>query len=124
MLKFNKNYFLLFILLFITEVLIALFIHDSFIRPYFGDLLVVILLYCLLRSFVKISVWRAGILVLLFAYGMETLQYFNFVEAAGLQNYKVARIVIGNSFEWLDLAAYTAGIIIVITIEEFKKKKQ
>ena len=42
MLRFNKTYFLLTILLFCTEVIIALFVHDNFIRPYFGDVLVVI----------------------------------------------------------------------------------
>ena len=46
MFRFNKKYFLLFLLLFITEVIIAIFIHDSFIRPYaaytLGILLVVL----------------------------------------------------------------------------------
>ena len=50
MLTFRKTYFILSILLFIIEVLIALFAHDEFIRPYVGDLLVVVLLYCLVKS--------------------------------------------------------------------------
>ena len=118
MLKFNWTYFLLSIILFIIEVLIALFVHDSFIRPYFGDVLVVILLYCMLRSVIQTSVWKAAIAVLIFAYCIETLQYFNFVEKVGLQDYLIARIIIGNSFEWLDLASYTAGAVIVIGIEK------
>ena len=32
--------------LFVVETLIALFVRDAFIRPYMGDVLVVILIYC------------------------------------------------------------------------------
>jgi len=37
MLRFNKTYGLLALTLFITEVLIALYVHDGFIRPTVGD---------------------------------------------------------------------------------------
>ncbi|MBA3971780.1 MAG: DUF2809 domain-containing protein [Bacteroidetes bacterium] len=124
MLKFNRTYFLLSILLFIIEVLIALYVHDAVIRPYIGDVLVVVLLYCMLRSIIQTSVWKAAIAVLIFAYCIETLQYFNFVEKIGLQQYKIARVVIGNSFEWLDIAAYTAGSIIIIAVEKLVKNKE
>ncbi|MFT5385169.1 MAG: hypothetical protein ACI81W_002574, partial [Saprospiraceae bacterium] len=36
--------------LFLIEVGIAVFIQDRIIRPYIGDLLVVILIYCFIRS--------------------------------------------------------------------------
>jgi len=124
MLQFKKNYFLLTILLFIIEVCIALFIHDQFIRPYFGDVLVVILIYCFVKSFFNISVTKTAIGVLLFAFLIETLQYFLIVEKLNLQDSKLARTVIGTSFAWEDILAYIAGIIIVIVIEKvlFKKK--
>ena len=38
-------YAICFIGLFIVETLIALFVRDAFIRPYMGDVLVVILIY-------------------------------------------------------------------------------
>ena len=34
------------------EVLIALFVHDSFVRPYVGDMLVVVVIYAFVRIFV------------------------------------------------------------------------
>ena len=124
MLRFHRIYFGLMAILFLVEVAIALFVHDRIVRPYVGDLLVVMLIYCFVRSFLAISVWRAAIGVLLFAYTIEILQYFNLVELLGLQNYRLANIVIGNSFAWVDLVAYTVGIAIVVWVERMRKGKQ
>ena len=35
------------VILLLTEVLIALYVHDAFVRPYIGDVLVVIVIYTL-----------------------------------------------------------------------------
>jgi hypothetical protein len=122
MLHFNRNYFLLTVLLFITEVCIALFVRDNFIRPYLGDVLVVILIYCFVKSFWTISVIKAAMAVLLFAFGVETLQYFAIIEKLGLQNNSLARTVIGTSFAWEDILAYIVGIVIVIVGEKWLRK--
>lgn len=118
MFQFNRNYFILTILLFLTEIAIAMYVHDDFIRPYFGDFLVVILLYCFVKSFVKVSVLVAASLVLVFSFGIEIAQYFNAVEKLGLQHYKIATVILGNSFAWMDLLAYVLGILTVISIEK------
>ena len=104
-------------LLFIIEVLIALYVHDEIIRPYIGDVLVVILMYCFIKSFLQLSVLPVAIFVLLFSFGIEFLQYLNIVEKLGLQNSKIARTIIGTSFAWIDLVCYTAGIIIILIAE-------
>ncbi|MEK8179933.1 DUF2809 domain-containing protein [Flavobacterium buctense] len=122
MLKFNKNYFLLTLLLFLIEVCIALFVHDHFVRPYLGDVLVVILIYCFVKSFLTISVIKAATAVLLFAFGVETLQYFAIIEILGLQDNSLARTVIGTSFAWEDILAYIVGIMIVIVSEKWLRK--
>ena len=124
MFQFNRNYFAITILLLLLEIAIALYVHDNFIRPYFGDFLVVILLYCFLKSFVKVSVWVAAALVLLFSFAIESAQYLNLVEKLGLQHSKIAKVVLGNSFAWMDLLAYTLGILAVIIMEKilFKTK--
>lgn len=123
MLTFRPFYFLLTLLLFSTEVLIALFMQDRFVRPYVGDFLVVILLYCFFRSFLKTSVLTLALAVLLFAYVLETAQYFHLVTRLGFQNHNVLRIVIGSSFEWGDLLAYTLGILMVIAAERMMSRK-
>ncbi|MBN8878954.1 MAG: DUF2809 domain-containing protein [Sphingobacteriales bacterium] len=120
--RFNKTYFLLAVLLFVIEVLIALYMHDRIIRPYIGDLLVVILLYCFVRAFVSISPVKIVIGVLLFSYLIEVLQYLKLVKLLGLQHSRIANVVIGNLFEWMDLVAYTVGIIIVLAVEKYRKQ--
>jgi hypothetical protein len=118
MLTFNKNYFILTISIFILEVLIALFARDNFVRPYLGDALVVILIYCFIKSFLRLPVFTVAIFVLVFSFTIEFLQYVNVLEMIGLDNSKVARILIGYSFEWIDLLAYTMGISVVLVVEK------
>ena len=122
--RFNKKYFFLTILLFITEILIAIFLHDNLIRPYGGDYLVVILIYCFCMSFVSAPVWKIAAAALLFSYLIEALQYFNLVGILGLQDSRIANIVIGNSFAWADIVAYTLGILTVVGIEYFLSQKK
>ncbi|MGN6353135.1 MAG: DUF2809 domain-containing protein [Parafilimonas sp.] len=59
--------------------------------------------------------------VLLFSYFMEVLQYFNIVKMLGLQNFNLARVMIGTSFEWTDLVTYTLGIGLVILLDKSKQ---
>jgi len=117
LLKFNRHYFIIAIIIFLVEILIAFFIHDTIIRPYIGDFLVVILIYCFVKSFLNTPVWSTAITVLLFSYTVEISQYFHIINKLGLQHSKLARIIMGTSFGWIDLAMYTAGIGVVIFIE-------
>ena len=117
MLTFNKNYFIPAVLIFIIEILIALFVTDKIVRPYAGDVLVVILIYCFIKSFLDLPVLPLAISVLLFAFSIELLQYLRIVEKLGLKDSVVARTVIGTWFEWIDLVAYLAGTLIVLGME-------
>ncbi len=114
---FRFHFFVLAVLLLAVEIWIALFVHDRIVRPYIGDLLVVILIYCLVRSFLKTPVLSTALAVLIFSYLVELLQYFHFINMIGLQDSNFANIIIGNSFGWLDIVAYTAGILLVIFLE-------
>lgn len=119
-LRFNWLYFALTVLIFVTEVLIAIYLHDRFIRPYVGDFLVVILLYCFVRSFLQAPVVPVALAVLVFSYLVETLQYFNVVKLIGLEHSRIANIVIGNYFTWTDILSYTLGIGFTILLEKIK----
>ena len=116
-LTFNKYYAGIAILVFMIEVMIALLVEDAFIRPYLGDVLVVILIYCVVKSFFQWSVMAVALGVLIFAFTIEFLQLIRIVEILGLSNSTIARTVIGTSFSWVDLAAYMAGIGVVLLIE-------
>lgn len=113
---FNKFYFIWSLLLFGTEVLIALY-TTNWIRAYFGDFLVVILLYCLIKSFFLVRNDYALTGVLLFSYLIETLQYFRFVEIIRLDHIPIANTLIGTSFSWIDMLMYTLGILFTAILE-------
>jgi hypothetical protein len=119
-LAFNKYYALLSLSLFIIEVYIALYVHDAIVRPYVGDLLVVILLYCLAKTFVDTPVVSTAIAVLVFSYIIEWLQYLQIVNLLGLQHNAIARTVIGTTFQWGDILAYTLGILVVLLAEKLR----
>jgi len=120
MVKFNKHYFTLALLLFVIESIIGAAVHDTIIRPYGGDFLVVILLYCFVKSFANTPVFKTACAVLLFSYLVEISQYFHLVSLLGLQNSKIAKILLGTSFSFTDLLAYTFGILLVIIIENVR----
>lgn len=122
-LKFRMGYFMLAILIFGLEIFIALYVHDTIIRPYIGDLLVVILLYCFVKSFADLPVFPTAISVLLFSFLIEISQYFKIIELLGLQNSALARVVMGTSFAWIDLMAYIGGIAIVLFVEKLLSGK-
>ncbi len=123
MFRINKQYLIATIILFIVELFIGFYLHDRIIRPFIGDFLVVILLYCLVKSILNISVTKAAIYVLLFAYFVEIMQGLKIVELIGLSNYKVARILIGTTFSWTDIFCYTIGIVVVVMVEKIRYSK-
>jgi Protein of unknown function (DUF2809) len=100
--------------LFLIEVLIGVFIRDRFIRPFVGDVLVVILIYCFVKSFWKIRSNIAIGSVFVFACIVEGLQYLNIIDMLGIRQYKLLVIILGSSFDWHDIIAYAVGSAIVI----------
>jgi len=116
-LRFDLKSFLIFLLIFVIEVFIALYVRDSIIRPYGGDVLVVMLMYYFFKSFIKINPLYLAGAVLLIAYAVETGQYFNLVDIIGMQDNKIMRIIVGSSFSWGDIFAYTIGAVICVIID-------
>lgn len=131
----RKSFFILLpFYYFCTEVLIALYAPAGFIRGFVGDVLVVILLFCMARVVVPVThpventaakntgdgikrlfqtPWLA-FAVLLFAFAIEFGQYWGLVDKLGLGGNRLARIVIGSHFDPLDLVAYFVGYLILL----------
>ncbi len=124
MFSFQKQYFFPLVVLFIVEVSIAIFVHDKFIRPFAGDFLVVIMLYCGVKSFIVNNVFVVALSVLLFAYFIELLQYLKLIRYIGLQHSRLANIILGKYFTWHDIISYTLGIIAVLCTEKWFLKKR
>ncbi|MEZ4797521.1 MAG: DUF2809 domain-containing protein [Flavobacteriaceae bacterium] len=114
---FKKTYFILFIILLLIEICIAYFLNTGFIRHTFGDFLVVILLYCFLKSFLGIKPITMALLVLFVSFIIEFLQLTPFLEWLNLHNNTLAQTVFGNTFHVSDLVAYTLGSISIIIAE-------
>jgi Protein of unknown function (DUF2809) len=116
--KLKHSYLKISLFILIVEILIAIFMHDSFIRPFFGDFLAVILVYYFIKSFFEMSNTKIAIISISIAYILESLQYFNFLEITGLAQFKIAGVILGNSFAWADILAYTLGISFVLIFEK------
>lgn len=92
----NKKYFLIFCAILLIELFIGGYVHDAIIRPYIGDLLVVILIYAFIRIFVGGNAIKWALATFAFACLVEVAQYLKVVELLGWQEHKVARILIGT----------------------------
>lgn len=103
------------------EVLIALFIHDRFIRPYIGDVLVVMVIYFFLRIVIPEKVRLLPLYIFVFAAGVEALQYIHITELLGLNDIVFFRVLIGSVFDWKDIICYFVGCVF-LAIYELKRK--
>lgn len=122
--KFSLKYFLLTILLFLVEVLIATVLKNNFfIRAYLGDVIVVMLLYTFVKSFLIINDTKLILLIFVFSCLVEFAQFFNIAEKLGFQPGSLMYIVIGNSFSWIDILCYGVGCLILYVVVKFKSNK-
>lgn len=117
--KPRMKYFILFILLVFIEVMIALFIHDQFIRSYIGDVLVVIVLYYFARIFIPEKFTFLPAIIFVFAAGVEVLQYFHIVQLLGLENNRFMSILLGSVFDLKDILCYGVGCLLLQSYEFF-----
>src|SRR5215510_15934090 len=113
---FHKKYAILSAGLFMVEISIALFIHDRLVRPFVGDMLVVILIFTICRSVINANYFWLAFCVLVFSFAVEIGQYFNLVSKLGLQRCGLARTIIGTTFDYHDLLAYSAGVLLIFII--------
>lgn len=116
-------YLIALIIFFLIELFIALYVRDRFIRPYVGDMLVVILVYCLVRIFIPEKYPLMPLYVFLFACVIEGLQYFELVKVLGLEQNRLIRTVLGTVFDWKDIMCYGAGCIVLALYEWFYRSR-
>lgn len=122
--KISKRFLFisLFIICLLIEILIAVFIHDNFIRPYVGDILVIITIYFSVKIFYTKKTNVMPIYIFLFATFVEGLQYINIVSLLSLQNNKILSIIIGSTFDIKDIICYGIGTIMLFGIEKILDK--
>lgn len=122
--KNRLGYFVATVLLLGIEVLIALFVHDAFVRPYVGDILVVIVIYTFVRIFVPEKVRLLPVYVFLFAAVVEGLQAVHIVELMGLADNRFFSILVGSTFDVKDIICYAVGCVLLGGYEFLYKKTE
>lgn len=111
------------VVLLAIEVFIALYIHDKFIRPYIGDVIVVVVVYTFVRIFIPERVRMLPLYVFIFAAGVEVLQLFHIVDILGLGSNRFMRILIGSVFDMADVICYGIGCV-MLGIYEWRMAKK
>ncbi len=108
--KKRLPYIIIFVIIFIIETLIALFVHDDFVRPYIGDVIVVWLVYCFAQIILakRFSSYAVAFGVMIFAFLVELLQKMRIVDVLGIDS-PILRTIIGTSYANADLICYAAG---------------
>ena len=121
--SFHRGWFAAFISLFLIETGIAIYVHDSLIRPFFGDVLVIWLMYAFIKSFMvsrKMDIYLAAG-IFLFACLIEIGQYFGLAALLHLRPASVLGIIIGATFDWMDMLAYGAATLLLMVLIFFQR---
>jgi len=116
-------YALVSLAIFVTEILIALHVDDYFIRPFGGDILVVILIACIIRIFKPSGIPLLSLWVFIFAVAVEVAQYFDIVTLLGLNDIIFFVILMGNSFSFIDILCYAVGCAIFFVSDMIVRRK-
>ncbi|HHF3172549.1 TPA: DUF2809 domain-containing protein [Vibrio alginolyticus] len=117
-LRFSAKNGLKSLVCFIALVIIALFVRDSFIRPTFGDVLVVVWLYYSLASLFSMPVNWLVSLVVLIAFAVELGQLLQVAVWFGIEPSSPLAVILGATFDWKDLLAYCIGGLLCCWIEK------
>ena len=103
--------------LLVVEIVIALFVHDNFVRPYLGDVLVTVLLCTMVRICVPDGHLWLPLGVFCFACLVEVGQSFHIVKRLGLSGNRFFSTLIGGTFDWRDILCYGIGCLAFHLIE-------
>lgn len=121
--KLRIIYGVSFLLIFVTEVFIALYVRDDFIRPYVGDMLVTVLICCFARFFIPEKFGMLPLFMFIFSSLVEIGQYFDFVKLLGLDNNLFISTLLGRTFSVADIICYGIGCAVFAVFDYIIKKK-
>lgn len=113
----RRRYALLAGAVFLIEVAIALWWRDGFVRPYLGDVLAVILVYLGLRATTRLDPIGAAGVAFAVAVAIELGQLIHVLDALGLADNRLARVVLGGVFDPADLVCYLVGAVLALALD-------
>ena len=99
------------------ECWIGRYVHDAFIRPYLGDVLVVVAVYLLARAIRPQSSRWLPLWVFLFVAVVECMQGLGWADLPVIRDSRLLRIALGSTFDWRDILCYAVGCGAIALIE-------
>ncbi len=113
--KIRLPYIVATVVLLGIEALIGAFVHDDFVRPFVGDVLVTVLLCAMGR--IVLPRWRwLPLVVMLFAAAVELSQLLELDRILGVEGTAIGT-AIGSTFDIADLICYAVGCVIFFICE-------
>ena len=82
-----------------------------------GDILVVVLVYTLLMVTGWFRPIAAAGVALCIAYIVEIGQALDIVDRLGIEPNRLTNVVLGNTFAWSDIVAYTVGAALALAVD-------
>lgn len=121
--KLRLIFMAVFVLLFAVEALIAVYVHDDFVRPYVGDMIVTVVVWSFARIIFPDKFKLMSLYVMIFSILIEVGQYFNYVELLGVTN-PILVTMMGTSFAWADIVCYAVGCVITAVADSLLFRKR
>lgn len=115
--RFSLPHALAALLLLSVELCIAFQVRQPFIRFHIGDLLVVCLMHFSVRALFSWPAKRVAIGVLLFAFAVEGTQAAGLIHHLGLSHATWAKLLMGDTFQWMDLVMYALGAVAACALD-------
>lgn len=109
-------------IVFLIEVAIALWVHDSLIRPHGGDALAVVLVYLGLRAVTPVGPKSGAAIALGIAFAVEAAQWIGLAAMLGLRPHTISETMLGSSFDMGDLIAYCLGALAILAVEAARSR--
>lgn len=116
-LRFSRRYATLAAAIALTELVIACFVRDDFVRPYLGDTLAVILLYAALLAWLELPRARVAACSLAVACALELGQALQLWAWLGLERDAALTVILGTFYDPKDLIAYAAALPLLGMLE-------
>lgn len=91
---------------------------------YLGDILWAMMIFLGVATLLsKLSTQKITILSLLFCYSIEFSQAYHAEWIDSIRETTLGHLVLGNSFVWSDLVAYTLGVFLGVLLDKLIKSK-
>lgn len=117
-------YLCAFLVLLAVEVVIALFVTGGIVRGYLGDVLVVVVVYCFVRTFVRNEARLLPLWIFLFAVAVELVQYADLAGRLGIDQRSAAGVIVGSVFDPADVVCYFVGCAGIAVFEAVLRRRK